>query len=285
MFKIGEFSQMGQVSVRMLRHYDKLDLLKPDVVDKFTGYRYYTLDQLPRLNRILALKDLGLSLEEIHSLLKDGNDLPVEQLEGMLRMKRAQIETQLAEEQRRLARVSARLQQIAAEHGPSPFDVVLKQPSVYPVIASRELVPDIDAMTAYRCSMLEELHGWLEDRGIQPTHHEHVIYHLLEFREYDLDTEIAIPVDADVVEEFEGRLPQHIYMRQLDEPCDGLATTLLSGSIYSIPHAVTTLITWIKTSGYDICGPTREIHLSGPETAKTDFDNVLFEFQIPIQSR
>ena len=62
MFKIGDFSRLAQVSVRMLRHYDKLGLLEPSYTDRFTGYRYYTIDQLPRLNRIVALNDLGLTL-------------------------------------------------------------------------------------------------------------------------------------------------------------------------------------------------------------------------------
>ncbi|MBC7811584.1 MAG: MerR family DNA-binding transcriptional regulator, partial [Burkholderiales bacterium] len=61
MFKIGDFSKISQVSARMLRHYDDIDLFKPAHIDPFTGYRYYTVDQLPRLNRLLALKDLGLS--------------------------------------------------------------------------------------------------------------------------------------------------------------------------------------------------------------------------------
>jgi DNA-binding transcriptional MerR regulator len=62
MFKIGEFSKFSQVTVKTLRYYDQIGLLKPAEVDRFTGYRYYSVDQLPRLNRILALKDLGLSL-------------------------------------------------------------------------------------------------------------------------------------------------------------------------------------------------------------------------------
>ena len=57
MFKIGDFSKLGQVSVRMLRHYDQLGLLKPGQIDKFTGYRYYAVEQLVRLNRILFFKD------------------------------------------------------------------------------------------------------------------------------------------------------------------------------------------------------------------------------------
>jgi DNA-binding transcriptional MerR regulator len=71
MYKIGESSQMGQVSVRMLRHYDKLGLLKPKHVDDWTGYRYFTLGQLPRLHQILAFKDLGLSLQPIGDLTDD----------------------------------------------------------------------------------------------------------------------------------------------------------------------------------------------------------------------
>jgi len=63
MFKIGEFSKLSQVTVKTLRYYDEIGLLKPAEVDRFTSYRYYSVDQLPRLNRILALKDLGLSLE------------------------------------------------------------------------------------------------------------------------------------------------------------------------------------------------------------------------------
>ncbi|MBE9472709.1 MAG: MerR family transcriptional regulator, partial [Chloroflexi bacterium] len=69
MFKIGDFSRISQVSVKTLRYYDEIGLLKPAHVDRFTGYRYYSVDQSPRLNRILALKDLGLSLEQIARLL------------------------------------------------------------------------------------------------------------------------------------------------------------------------------------------------------------------------
>ncbi|MEJ2753733.1 MAG: helix-turn-helix domain-containing protein, partial [Chloroflexota bacterium] len=74
MFKIGEFSQLGQVSTRMLRHYDKMGLLQPSYTDEWTGYRYYTIEQLSRLHRIIALKDLGLSLAQIADLLNTEGD-------------------------------------------------------------------------------------------------------------------------------------------------------------------------------------------------------------------
>lgn len=110
MLRIGEFSRHSQVSVKTLRYYDKIGLLKPAWVDRFTGYRYYSADQLPRLNRILALKDLGLSLDQIGWLLDD-EPSPAE-IRWMLRMKRAEIRQQLADQQARLARVEARLAQI-----------------------------------------------------------------------------------------------------------------------------------------------------------------------------
>jgi DNA-binding transcriptional MerR regulator len=112
MFKIGDFSKLSQVTVKTLRYYDELGLLKPVEVDRFTGYRYYSADQLPRLNRILALKDLGLSLEQIATLFAARDKLTVEQMRGMLRLKQAEAQERVREEQDRLARVEARLRQI-----------------------------------------------------------------------------------------------------------------------------------------------------------------------------
>ena len=88
MLKIGDFSKLAQVSVKTLRYYGKLGLLEPTWIDRFTGYRYYTLDQLPRLNRILALKDLGFSLEQIKQMLRE--DLPAAELRGMVQIKYAE---------------------------------------------------------------------------------------------------------------------------------------------------------------------------------------------------
>ena len=71
MLRISEFSRLTMVPAKTLRYYDDIGLLKPMRVDEWTGYRYYSVEQLPRLNRILALKALGLSLEQIGRLLDD----------------------------------------------------------------------------------------------------------------------------------------------------------------------------------------------------------------------
>src|SRR5437899_12364030 len=110
MFRIGEFSKIAQVSGRLLRYYDEIGLLIPESIDPETGYRYYSARQLPRLNRILVLKELGLSLEHIARLLDQ--DTSVEEMRGMLSLRKAQIEQSLDEEWERLRVVEARLQQI-----------------------------------------------------------------------------------------------------------------------------------------------------------------------------
>src|SRR5215468_6863542 len=110
MFRVGEFAKLSQVSARMLRHYDELGLVKPARVDSFTGYRYYSTDQLARLNRLRALRDMGLSLEQIGQLLD--NDITPEQIKGMLKLKEVELEQKITESQSQLVRVRAWLKQL-----------------------------------------------------------------------------------------------------------------------------------------------------------------------------
>src|SRR5687767_871084 len=124
MLKIGEFAALARISIRMLRHYDEMGLLKPAQVDSESGYRYYKLEQLPRLNRILALKDLGLSLEEIRWLLNDA--LSAEEIRGMFKLKQAQLYSLIMEEQARLRRVENRLRDIEHEGKLPENEVVIK---------------------------------------------------------------------------------------------------------------------------------------------------------------
>src|SRR5689334_320401 len=124
MFSIGDFARLGRVSVRMLRHYDAIGVLRPAAVDPSSGYRFYRADQLRRLNRIVALKDLGFTLEQVSSILDE--KLSVEELRGMLRLRRAQLAEQMAADAARLAGVEARLRTIETEGYMNTEDVVLK---------------------------------------------------------------------------------------------------------------------------------------------------------------
>src|SRR3954462_12007789 len=92
-FSIGDFARHGQVSVRMLRHYDKLGLLAPASVDPVTGYRSYDAAQLGTLNRIVALNDLGLTLRQVGQILAD--DIATDELLQMLRVRQAELTSQI----------------------------------------------------------------------------------------------------------------------------------------------------------------------------------------------
>src|SRR5260221_6612512 len=112
-FKIGDFSRLSVVSVKALGYYDELGLLKRARVDEFTGYRYYSASQLTRLNRILAMKDMGLSLEQI-ALLLDKEPTP-DQIRGMLRLKQVELRQQLEDGQARLVRIQVRVEVLEQE--------------------------------------------------------------------------------------------------------------------------------------------------------------------------
>ncbi|QKW09913.1 MerR family transcriptional regulator [Streptomyces sp. NA04227] len=124
MFSIGDFARHGRVSVRMLRHYDALGLLRPAHVDPVSGYRFYEAGQLSRLNRIIALKDLGFTLGQVQTILH--GQLGAEELESMLRVRREELAAAVAEATARLGQVEARLRIIASEGLMSSTDVVVK---------------------------------------------------------------------------------------------------------------------------------------------------------------
>src|SRR5689334_16051822 len=160
MLKIGDFSRLSQVSVDTLRHYDTLGLLKPNEVDAFTGYRYYTFQQLGRLNRILALKDLGLSLEQIGPMLEE--DVSITQLKELLRRKREEIEAHIHAEHARLARVEARLNQIEMEANLPNYEVVIKTVRPQLVASIRRVMPAYNKILP----LYEELLGYVAQHGV-----------------------------------------------------------------------------------------------------------------------
>ena len=144
MLKIGDFSKLSQVTIKALRLYDEMGLLKPISVDRFTGYRFYSASQLPRLNRTLAFKDLGFSLEQISQLLNE--EISPEQMRGMLRLKQADLQQQIEQEQGRLVRVAARLKQIEQEDVMSDYEVVIKKFEPITVASIREVLPNYAAI-------------------------------------------------------------------------------------------------------------------------------------------
>ena len=270
MLKIGDFSKLSQVPVKTLRYYDQIGLLKPSDVDRFTSYRYYTLAQIPRLNRILAFKDLGFSLEQIAELLDE--NLSAEQIRGMLRMKRAEIERNVEEEQARLVRVEARLRQIEQEHQMPAYEIILKTTPPLRAACLRQITENYGSVG----QLYGELFMVLGQKGITPAGPLMAIYHDLEYREQDTDVEAIIPVSS-------ATLLDHPRIKVLDLAGLQVASLIRPGPYDDFHPAYQALISWIQSNGYTITGPNREIYLRGPWEGIVS-EEFVTEIQFPVQS-
>src|SRR5688572_15213612 len=198
MIKIGDFARLSQVSVVTLRYYDEMDLLKPVKVDSFTGYRFYSADQLPRLNRILALKDLGFSLDQIKLMLADG--LAIEQLRAMLTLQKYEVEKRLVDEQERLSRIESRLRQIEMENKMPNYDVLIKTVPTMLVASRRVTIPTNDQVPQYLGPAFDEAYGYVRMHGAKDTGPCFALWHSPSDVYENEDAEALVPIDHQIKE-------------------------------------------------------------------------------------
>jgi DNA-binding transcriptional MerR regulator len=284
MFKIGDFSRLGQVSVRMLRHYDKLGLLEPSHTDRFTSYRYYTIDQLPRLNRIVALNDLGLTLAQIADLLRRDNKLPAEQLRGMLALRQVELARELEEKRWQLAQVEARLQQIEQENDPDPYEVVIKGLDAVPVASLRQLAPSVQEVGYFCATLYAQLYQRLARRGVAWLEPELTLYHNEEFTETAIDMEVAAPVAVEAMAEVAAApsAAGHLTFRTI-APCEMAAALVYEGPFAELSGPIQALLRWVGLHRHMPAGPLRELHLSGPAHGQPTDQAPVIELQVPIR--
>ncbi|WP_194813709.1 MerR family transcriptional regulator [Nocardia sp. XZ_19_385] len=256
MFTIGDFAHLGRVSVRMLRHYDAVGLLPPAHVDPASGYRFYEVAQLSRLNRLVALKDLGLTLDQVKVVLDE--QISLEQLQGMLSLRRAQLRQQIAADEARLRRVEARLRAIEREGVMHTDDIVLKK--IDPVRVARltekavsyapeDIGPVIQPLYPEICARLERAGIAITGPGIatyEPAEGDGVLVHagmqVAAPPAPELDFEI---VDLPVIEQ--------------------AATAIHRGSMDLIDETYQSVARWIEDNGYQQRGFAREIYLHCPD--------------------
>ena len=273
MFSIGEFARLGGVSVRTLRHYDEIGLLRPATVDPDTGYRGYSAAQLGQLNRIMALKELGLSLTQARRLL-DGVTLG--ELRGMLILRRAQLEHELEEHQNQLLGVEARLRSIAREDAMPADDIVTKRiPATgVVVIAGRapgfgaaNIVPVVNQLAAQFDQL--RIHDRVKETGPRIVFYE---------REHGEDVTVCLALP---VAEPPGELPAPAHYRVL--PQIEAAAAVRSGPAAGIfPMVYNDLVRWIEEQGYHpVPGPGREVWLHEIDDI-ADVAQQVFEIQLPF---
>jgi effector-binding domain-containing protein len=270
MLKIGDFSKFGQISVKALRYYDEIGLLKPVLVDQFTGYRFYSPDQLTRLQRINGLKELGLSLEEISRILTD--DLPIEKVIELLKIKQQDVIGRLREEENRLKRIEDWLQKIEME-GIMPAEIVIKKVESQNVSSLRDIIPTY----GHIYQLFDELCSYVGRQRVQFTGPPMAIYYDHEYREKDVDVELAIPVAGNL------KATDRIKVYRTPEIAQA-ACLIHQGPYENFSQSYRALMTWVEANGYQIGGPNREIYLKGPDTqGKSDPSGFITEIQLPVQ--
>jgi DNA-binding transcriptional MerR regulator len=267
MFSIGDFARHGRVSVRMLRHYDAIGLLPPAVVDPLTGHRSYRAGQLARLNRVVALKDLGFTLEQVASILDD--KVGVEELRGMLRLRRAELQAQLSSDAARLAQVEARLRIIESEGAMPSEDVQIKTIAAVRVAELTGVAAGFEPqhITPVIGPLYDELVRRLTRDGVTPVgpavaYYEDTVDGVL--------VHAAMPVDADPSQAQEYSI--------VDLPAIEAATIVHRGAMDDVMATIQTLARWIDVHGYRSAGYNRELYLEVGE----DRGSWVTELQEPV---
>jgi DNA-binding transcriptional MerR regulator len=254
---IGTFAAYGRVSVRTLRHYDEIGLLHPAAVDPRTGYRSYERAQLERLHGIVALKDLGFTLDQVATLLDEA--VSVEQLRGMLRMRRAELEREIAEHQHRLALVERRLRDIEEEH--SMTDHVIEQKSVAAMhVAEVTALADSfdpDDITPVIVPLYPQLFERLGRANVSPTGVSIAYYTDDAAGTGKVCIHAAVPVDH-AVSHVDGLVVTDLPALEL------VASTTVHGSPEVYDSAYQALLRYAEAHGYHAVGYSREIYLDCP---------------------
>ena len=277
MFSIGEFSKLARVTVDTLRHYDALGLLKPAKVDPFTGYRYYSARQLMSLNRIVALKEVGFSLEEIARILRE--ELTSDQLRGLLKAQLIRAETDIQSAQLRRDRVMARLNYLNLEDDMPAYEVTLKPVEKITIAAIREVVPTIEQMPE-RCSeMFDTIARWMNINGL-PFGPSLSLYYNETYTRHNIDTECAFIIPDTTATE-RVKPDRRIEVREL-EALPQVASTIATDGFYKkvdgLKPAYDAIAKWIEENGYRIAGPPRELFYGS-----VDNGDLTAEVQFPVE--
>ncbi len=291
MIKIGDFARLTGISVRSLRHYDELGLFKPAHVNEASGHRYYSLDQLPRLNRITALKNLGLSLKQITDLLKV--DLSADEIRGMLLLRRAELHQLIEAQERCLTEVENSLKRIEQEGRLSEYAVVLKQIEPLAIVSNR---PDLHQDESTHMDIADPI-----QRAF------FALYDRVQAHQISVENAIGIYHNPRLLaKQTPPNLPYAITGQGLEcgftltdsnlldthqpdlciyelPPIQCMATVLFKGSLRERAEGSLALYEWAGRNNCTFTGPVREIYLRVVDDNLEHPEN-LVEIQFPVAS-
>lgn len=271
MFSIGEFARHGRISVRMLRHYDAIGVLQPAFVDPASGYRFYQAAQLAELNRIIALKELGFSLQQVQEILSE--QVTAAELRGMLRLRRAEIQAQIQADTTRLSRVEARLLTIEDE-GRVPVDgIVVKPIAPIRVAELTGVAADYqpEAITPVIQPLYCDLWSRMASAGLDPAGPAVAYYEESRTRAGAIVVHAARQVAAEPAGKHDFSV--------VDLPAIASAATIIHhGAMDDVLPTVQALARWIDANEYQSLGYARELTVEW----SADREQWVTELQQPV---
>ncbi len=278
MFKIGEFSKIAQIATSQLRFYDRIGLFQPITTDPINGYRYYQAAQLPKLHRILAMKELGLSLDEIQELLTE----PVEtdMLNTMLARKKAEIEAEVQAQVMRLQHIEARLKLAAKEKDVTQADVVLKALPARLFYGFRTTLPDIRQARM----LIQELSAFFAYRPEKSKFTNLlVINHTKGFSMQSADLEIGYVVNSPIKKELTLSSSGHVLQMRTIAEVETTACVVRVGGPDKGYQCFESLGQWAEVHNYEIASPVYDFFIVPPKG--NDLSDVVMEIQVPVMLR
>lgn len=272
-FKIGEFSKLMQVSIRMLRYYDEMDLLKPGKIDSYTGYRLYSVEQIPVLQKILLLRDLKFSVEEIVKVLANWDErFVIEQL--AVKKKAIQDELRLGEQ--RIARIERAINDFKRKEIDVSYNVSFRSIPSLKILSLRKVIPN------YACEgmLWNELFGFIRREHIEiiQGNNNLAIYHDQDHKDSDVDVEVGVAVQQ------LGKNKDGFTFRETEQ-INMMACMLVYGPYENLGKAYQSFAYWLdQHEQYEMTGLCRQICYKGPYNEDNP-EKYLTEIQMPVASR
>lgn len=259
MLKIGDFSKLSRISIRMLRHYDEIGLLMPKNTDSFTSYRYYSEEQLCVAGRITALKDMGFTLSTIGEILKS-YEKP-EALADYLSVKRTEVQAELEEVHRRLLLLDTAIERLRKDETALNYNVTINTLQERYVASVRQVIPAYDQERILWGMMKKETAG-LNMKVADPCYGM-AVFHDEGYKESDVDVEIQMSVKGS----YENT--DHVVFKTV--PAVEFASAVIKGSYEQLTSVHRVLAQWVRDNGYEFNGAMFCIyHVSPAHTQNPD---------------
>lgn len=275
MFKIGDFAVIAQIPPSQLRYYDEIGLFKPHFIDSQNKYRYYVIEQLADLNRIMALKSLGLSLDEVRQMLE--SHVSNSDIGNMLRTKQKEIKQRITEDQIRLEQVEARLQLLEQGHTPTTQPVVVKPVPRQSYLAMECVSPDRTNFI----NQFSHTYDLIHKVDAPGRRYAVCIAHNAGFEPDGLRWELGFYVQNNAPKALEIR--RNLCLKRYElPPVENMASIVHVGSLETGGLAYNALSQWIAFNQYEIVGAFREVFLVLDAPLNTT-SSMVMEIQVPIK--